>query len=546
MIAAWMLYSMAVGALIAAASLAGHHFCRLLRLPVRWVWAAGIVAVVTLSFAGAMRMSAPSRGAEPVHLRAVVIEDATPGTDEASGATLLLVSIGERISRVTSYAAERLYGVTATSAGATRVLAVVWLALSLTLLSALATTLLRLRGARRRWTRHRIGNEPVLVSRNAGPALVGLLRPAIVVPSWLLAESADRQQLVVQHESEHRRARDHVLLAAACMSVCLLSWNIALWWMLLRLRLAVEIDCDSRVLGRGAGARSYGLLLLEIAARTRGFPFGAPALTDSRTHLERRLLAMTDTHRTPRLARASVAGFLALMLGLAACAADLPTAESIDEMDVTEVRVQAEQAGLLIPKTVEGAPLYVVDGVIVEEENANRITPDEIASIEVVKGEAGRYMYGERAANGVVSILTRSGEGASAVLEEVKPLGVPLTLTVEGSAIMRRVEDGTSVAVRTENGVSAMETKVQALEKGTAVLEVEAGSFTFEDASELSKRPLIIIDGVIMDGSFSLNGLVPESIESIEIVKGAAALRLYDNPRAANGVIHITTKSGGR
>jgi TonB-dependent SusC/RagA subfamily outer membrane receptor len=37
-----------------------------------------------------------------------------------------------------------------------------------------------------------------------------------------------------------------------------------------------------------------------------------------------------------------------------------------------------------------------------------------------------------------------------------------------------------------------------------------------------------------------------ESIESIEIIKGAAARALYDNPRAANGVILITTKPGGR
>jgi TonB-dependent SusC/RagA subfamily outer membrane receptor len=34
----------------------------------------------------------------------------------------------------------------------------------------------------------------------------------------------------------------------------------------------------------------------------------------------------------------------------------------------------------------------------------------------------------------------------------------------------------------------------------------------------------------------------PESIEKIEVIKGEAARALYDHPRAANGVIIITTK----
>ncbi|HEX2166719.1 MAG TPA: M56 family metallopeptidase, partial [Longimicrobiales bacterium] len=517
-----------------------------LRLPVRWVWMAGIVATMTLSFAGLVRMSASAPEARPVQVQAQTTDAFAPDTEKAVGAKELLATVAKHIGRAAAAAADRVYEAAAKYAGATRAFAAAWLTLTVALLCVLAATLLRLRRARLHWRTHRIGDEPVLVSRNAGPALVGLLRPAIVVPAWLLTESSDRQELVVQHESEHRRAGDHVLLAGACVSVCLLPWNVALWWLLIRLRLAVELDCDARVLGRGARARSYGLLLLEIAARTRSFPFGAPALTDSRTHLERRLIAMTDTNRTPRTARASAAGFSALLLGLAACTADLPTAASIDEMDVAEARVQAEQAGLLIPKTVEGTPLYVVDGVIVGEENANRIAPDEIESIEVVKGAAGAYAYGERAANGVVRILTRSGDAGAATYGEVKPLGVPLTLTVEGSATMRRGEGGTSVLVRTARGVGAMETKVEALEKGTAVMEVEAGKFTFEDWNEQLKRPLIIVDGVIVDESFSLNRLAPDVIESIEVIKGAAALQLYEDPRAANGVIHITTRTGGR
>lgn len=56
-----------------------------------------------------------------------------------------------------------------------------------------------------------------------------------------------------------------------------------------------------------------------------------------------------------------------------------------------------------------------------------------------------------------------------------------------------------------------------------------------------SSNPLIIIDGVLTEGN--LSDINTDDIESIEIVKGAAASSLYGS-RAANGVINITTKRG--
>lgn len=53
--------------------------------------------------------------------------------------------------------------------------------------------------------------------------------------------------------------------------------------------------------------------------------------------------------------------------------------------------------------------------------------------------------------------------------------------------------------------------------------------------------PLYIVDGVILNGP--LPAINPQDIESVEVVKGAAAASLY-GARAGNGVIAITTKSG--
>ncbi len=55
--------------------------------------------------------------------------------------------------------------------------------------------------------------------------------------------------------------------------------------------------------------------------------------------------------------------------------------------------------------------------------------------------------------------------------------------------------------------------------------------------------PLIIIDGVISDGSRGLQDMNPSDIESMEVLKDAASTAIY-GARAANGIILVTTKSG--
>ncbi|MFT6689107.1 MAG: TonB-linked SusC/RagA family outer membrane protein [Saprospiraceae bacterium] len=55
--------------------------------------------------------------------------------------------------------------------------------------------------------------------------------------------------------------------------------------------------------------------------------------------------------------------------------------------------------------------------------------------------------------------------------------------------------------------------------------------------------PLVIIDGV--PASNGLNGINPSDIESLQVLKDAASSSIYGS-RAANGVVVITTKKGGR
>lgn len=76
--------------------------------------------------------------------------------------------------------------------------------------------------------------------------------------------------------------------------------------------------------------------------------------------------------------------------------------------------------------TGSNQPLYVIDGVPVDNSNyssgtdsydygdaASDINPDDIESLNVLKGAAATALYGSRAANGAIVIVTKKGSGKS-------------------------------------------------------------------------------------------------------------------------------------
>ena len=59
------------------------------------------------------------------------------------------------------------------------------------------------------------------------------------------------------------------------------------------------------------------------------------------------------------------------------------------------------------------APLYIIDGIIIDPSISGSpmgdISPDDVQSIEIIKGAAGASEYGARATNGVIAITTKRG-----------------------------------------------------------------------------------------------------------------------------------------
>src|SRR6185436_740117 len=127
---------------------------------------------------------------------------------------------------------------------------------------------------------------------------------------------------------EHIGARDPLSAAAAFAIVLVLPWQAPLWWMLRRLRLAIELDCDGRVVAQSDRAHAYGLLLLQVGARPGRGLMLSPSLVTRGRSLEQRVRALTALRPSHPVLRTASLVALAALVGTMAAFAPRPTAPS--------------------------------------------------------------------------------------------------------------------------------------------------------------------------------------------------------------------------
>ncbi|HET7873137.1 MAG TPA: M56 family metallopeptidase, partial [Terriglobales bacterium] len=101
------------------------------------------------------------------------------------------------------------------------------------------------------------------------PTAIGFLRPAVVLPQWLVDEAGEAElKHLVLHELAHLRRWDDWTNLAQKVIKALLFFHPAIWWMERRLSLDREMACDDAVLASTGTPRIYAELLARMAEKS--------------------------------------------------------------------------------------------------------------------------------------------------------------------------------------------------------------------------------------------------------------------------------------
>ena len=517
MVIAWIGYCLLISGLLALAAFASERALGHFRKPVRWAWFAAIVGSVT------------------VPVVAFFAPGFLPGFGVSTAESAVGLSGVEVVAAARELPAAAGGGFDAAAVGA--VLAWGWLLLVVAMVGYVGRIYGRLRSEMRTWRPGRVEGSPVMISEERGPAVVGFRRSVVVMPKWI-PELEDRLlRLVFLHEREHQRAGDHRLFAAAVTALVLMPWNLFVWWQVSRLRLAIEFDCDRRVLRRGESPRDYADALITVGSRVSGSLLAAAAFAERKPAVERRLRRMTEPLASMRLLRTLGASGVAMVAVLFVL-------------------------GCPGPESGTNAPEPPAAAVTPPSEAVEWTPPLRPAEDPLTRGDQPSFIAFDRA-----PVLQNAGEVSEALTQayptNLKDAGiggrVEIWLYVDTSGTVRNTELKTSsgnsdldaaaadvvAAMRFEPAMNRDEpTDVWIAQWITfqigddaATPSARSSSLTDEDA------PLVIVDGVIQSEGTGLEDLRALDIDHVEIIKGSAAIELYGE-QAQHGVIEITTKGG--
>jgi bla regulator protein blaR1 len=298
---AWMLYAVMVSLLLSVGAFLAERAARLKRIGTRWIWITAIVASLALpTLISSVAFELPNVVGEKVASKIVVLRQAT---SQHLSPAMWITGNAEPASWL----------------AANPLIKQLWLGVSVAMLLALIVSGVHLFLRKRAWKRETVAGASVLVTEDVGPAVVGLLRPRIVVPRWVTLALPTHQAAVIAHEQSHVEARDPQLFTFALALLVFMPWNLPLWWQLRRLRYAIEIDCDARVLKGGVDPANYGETLIAVGERQSAYVGAVAAMSESKSFLEERIEHMIRKPvRWRRLGAATLASFAIALTALAA------------------------------------------------------------------------------------------------------------------------------------------------------------------------------------------------------------------------------------
>ena len=356
------------------------------------------------------------------------------------------------------------------------------------------------------------------------------LKPIILLPVGLFSGLTPRQiEVLLLHELAHIRRNDFLInLLQSCIEV-LFFYHPAIWWLGNRIRETREFCCDDIVIRMEKDPYLYAETLTQIPFNQYSLPKKLIMTAKQKPGLlSRRIFRLLGSDYKPSY-RSGMPLILCLCVGLwlafrPALTIKTPSPQEqvyqetqhtvpkdqlpaiiysrnndtlveigryyTEAIDTTPTQQQEENSlnkgqETLIGSNGKGSeenPLYIIDG----KEAAGKLEvesldPNQILSINVMKGKAANAIYGTKGNNGVILIRTKANAS----------LGAP---------------------------ASILDKKID--------------------------HPLYFVDGKVMEGEFDDKSLDPDQILTIEEIDPIAATALYGKG-GENGAVLIQTKSMG-
>ena len=310
---------------------------------------------------------------------------------------------------------------------------------------------------------------------------------------------------IVNHELEHIR-QQHWIDLLLFEILCTLQWFNPLSWLYGHfIRQNHEFLADERALQRTSNPGIYRAALLNQL-------FGGPVISLANSFNysinKKRFNMMKQTINSP-IRKFKLLLVLPLMAGVFFAFAtpeykySQTESNSIQEEVFTNSNttnpesVTTLNSNFVAPASKDTTALYFIDGQESTKAESDKINPDMIESVSILKGEQAISKYGENGKNGVVLISMKKG-----AVENVN------------------VNSSTSQILKVQTNAS----------------------LKFSNLNGSSAQPLVVIDGVIATDQ-NVNNINPETIKSISVLKGESSTTLYGD-KGKEGVVLITTKKG--
>lgn len=351
----------------------------------------------------------------------------------------------------------------------------------------------------------------------------------------------EQNQAIIRHEQAHVRMHHSYDMIFFDLFTSFFWFNPFSWLLRREIRAVHEYQADQQVLVNGIDARQYQLLLIRKCVGEQKF---ALANNFRQRDLHKRIQMMMKKSSEKQLKWRYVAAFPLLFLVMVALSVPKlnasipektsdhslaialqegdPTALPGDSVEQSKGALEARMVRIVTKDdsiTVSANVGEQVDTVRVKVLNAKQ---KQMENVKVIR-------YGLMNQKDPISIVSVDGEGAQPLYildgKEVASLSEFDPEQIESIEVLKQHATD-KFGERGKEGVIHITTKKEVRK-----------TIGFNDEN----KPLLILDGVIQDAAFELNSVSPDEIESIEVLKGNSAVKLYGE-KGKNGVIQVHRK----